>query len=135
MVNKLASRGVIFGDLDLLHDVDKIVDVQLQHGFYFHCDIRNRSDASRQALIDTVLKWSIACMATANEKQITWPQIIMVKLTRTFQPQCKQFNEVNIIRLFINHYKRAKRRQYVVSKTGTIAVAQSDEIQFKKEVN
>jgi hypothetical protein len=27
---------VVFGDLDLLHDVDKIVDVNFQHDFYFH---------------------------------------------------------------------------------------------------
>ncbi|MFN7324820.1 MAG: hypothetical protein ACK5SM_08755, partial [Sphingomonadales bacterium] len=124
-----------FGDLDLLPDMDKIVDVNCHHGFDSHSDILNRSDASRQAVIDTVLKWSMACMATANEKQITWPQIIMVKLTRTFQPQCKQFGGVNIIRLFINHYKPAGLGQSFVSKTGPIDVARSDEIQFKKEVN
>jgi hypothetical protein len=135
MVDEQTGRGVVFGDLDLLHDVDKIVDIHFQHGFYFHCCIRNRSDASRQTLIDTELSRSMACMRTANGKQIIWPQINLVKLTRRFQPQCNQFNEVNIIRLFINHYKRAKRRQYVVSKTGPIALARSDEIQFKKEVN
>jgi hypothetical protein len=27
---------VVFGNLDLLHDVDKIVDIHFQHGFYFH---------------------------------------------------------------------------------------------------
>jgi hypothetical protein len=27
---------VVFGDLDLLHDVGKIVDIHFQHGFYFH---------------------------------------------------------------------------------------------------
>jgi hypothetical protein len=27
---------VVFGNLDLLHDVDKIVDIHFQHDFYFH---------------------------------------------------------------------------------------------------
>ena len=43
MVNKLASCGVVFGDLDLLHDVNQIVNVQLKHGIGFlHSRVRRR---------------------------------------------------------------------------------------------
>jgi len=101
----------------------------------FKWHIRNRSDISRQAMIRSALLTVDRLHEPSFEKAFPPPQINLVKLTRTFQPQCNQFNEVNIIRLFINHYKPAKQREYVVSKSGPIAIAQSDEIQFKKEVN
>jgi hypothetical protein len=101
----------------------------------FKWHIRNRSDISRQAIIRSALLTVDRLHEPSFEKAIRPPQINLVKLTRIFQPQCKQFGEVNIIRLFINHYKPAELGQYVVSKTGPIALARSDEIQFKKEVN